>query len=363
MKRNLLLPIILLAAINTYGQITLSGTDFPHANDLYLMSDATAFQGMDATLTGANYSWDFSALSSTTVGQHTDTIFDVSGMNIIYTLVFGDNIIAPHRSNQSTHGTDFNLGGQIDITNVYNFFYNNSNDYHQSGFGAEINGVPTATPYSPHDRIYKYPVAFGNVDSSASNYDVTLPTVLYYEVSKNRINEVDGWGSLITPSGTYSVLRLKSTIHEHDSVYIDMLGVGYGFDVPEQIEYKWLGQGEGAPLLQVNEVGGNVSTVVYKGTNILGMPSASKNNFAFTIFPNPVEDHLFIQFPVQNAGNAEITVTGVTGNVVATVIKKIDSAGEQRFSIDLPSDLEAGNYKVSVKMDKESSSQSFIKVR
>jgi len=345
------------------AQITLSGSDFPHANDLYLMSDATAFQGMDAALTGANYSWDFSMLDSTTIGQHNDTIFDVSGMNIIYTLVFGDNGIAPHRSNHSRHGMDFSLGGQISITDVFNFYYNTTNDYHQSGFGSGINGIPLPTPYIPHDILYKYPVEFGNLDSSASGYEVSLPSLLYYSVTKNRINEVDGWGSLTTPSGTYNVLRIKSTIYERDSVFLDTLGFGYGFNVPVQVEYKWLGQGEGVPLLQVNEVGGTVTTIVYKGMNFSGIHSAAKKDFGLTVFPNPVTDHLFLNFSMLKAGNAEIIVTGITGNVVASMEKKIDHAGEQRFLIELPSDLEAGTYHIKLTVEKESSVKSFILTR
>jgi hypothetical protein len=358
------LLLILFATIGTaQAQITLSGSDFPHANDLYLMSDATAFAGMDAALTGANYSWDFSMLDSTTIAQHNDTIFDVNGMNIIYTLIFGDNGFSPHRSNQSTHGMDFSLGGQINITDVYNFYYNSTNDYHQSGFGSGINGVPLPTPYIPHDIIYKYPVEFGNLDSSSSGYEVSLPNLLYYKVSKNRINEVDGWGSLITPSGTYNVLRLKSTIYERDSVYLDTLGFGYGFNVPVQVEYKWLGQGEGVPLLQVNEVGGNVTAIVYKGMNVAGIHSAAKKDFAFTVFPNPVAAQLFMNFSMQKVGNVEIIVTSITGNVVARMEKKIDHTGEQRFLVGLPSNLEAGAYQIKLTVGKESSVKSFIVTR
>jgi len=361
MLRKLLLFLFVVTG-TARAQITLSGGDFPHANNIYLMSDATAYQGMDASLTGANYSWDFSMLSTTTIGQHDDTIFDVSGMNIIYTLVFGDNGIAPHRSNHSRHGTDFDLGGQISITNVYNFYYNNSNDYHQSGFGSEINGVPLPTPYTPHDIIYKYPVDFGNVDSSASGYEVSLPNLLYYGISKNRINEVDGWGTLITPSGTYSVLRLKSTIYEHDSVYLDTLGFGYGFDVPTQIEYKWLGQGEGVPLLQVNEVGGTVTTVTYKGINDVGIIAPSKKDFSLAVYPNPAADLLFLNFSVHKPSNAEITVTGVNGNIIYNMTKEV-GAGDQKFVINLPSDLEAGTYQVKVTAEKESAVKSFIIVK
>lgn len=360
MVRKLLFLLFIAGTAN--AQITLSGSDFPHAPTIYLMSDATAYQGMDATLTGANYSWDFSMLSTTTIGQHDDTIFDVSGMNIIYTLVFGDNGFAPHRSNHSRHGADFNLGGQISITDVYNFYYNNSNDYHQSGFGSGINGIPLATPYTPHDIIYKYPVNFGNVDSSASGYEVSLPNLLYYGINKNRINEVDGWGTLITPNGTYNVLRLKSTIHEHDSVYLDTLGFGYGFNVPTQIEYKWLAQGEGVPVLQVNAVGGTVTSVMYKGINAVGISSPAKKDFSFNVFPNPVAEILFINFAMQKAGNADIVVTDMKGNTVTTMTKEV-GAGDQRFLINLPIGLEAGTYHVKVTAEKETAVKSFIVVK
>jgi hypothetical protein len=343
MKKHLLL-ITLLASEFSNAQITLNSSDFPSSGDMYLMSDATAFQGMDETQTGANFTWDFSQLSTTTIGQHTDTFFDVSNMNFVYQFVFGDLNILPNRSNQATHGSDFSLGAQIAISAVYNFYYNNSNDYHQSGFGAEINGIPAPTAYSPHDVLYKFPVQFGNTDSSASGYSVSLPSLLYYGVNRNRTNEVDGWGTLITPSGTYNVLRLKSTIHEHDSVYLDTLGFGYGFNVPPQIEYKWLGQGEGEPLLQVNAAGGLVTSVVYKGINATGITAPAANSFEFIPFPNPASEKLFLKYTLSLQGDVKFSLLDVTGNSVTEVIRKSESRGDHLIVFDLPAGCASGNY-------------------
>jgi len=130
--------------------------------------------------------------------------------------------------------------------------------------------------------------------------------------------------------------------------------------LPVQVEYKWLGQGEGVPLLQVNEVGGTVTSVVYKGLNLLGTSSLAKKNFEFSIFPNPVADHLFLNFQMQKPGDVEITITGITGNVVTSMVKKIANAGDQRFLIDLPSGIEAGTYQVKVTADNSSAVKSFI---
>ena len=75
----------------------------------------------------------------------------------------------------------------------------------------------------------------------------------------NRTNVVDGWDNLTTLFGTFQTLRVKSTLIEHDSVYIDSLSTG--FPINRNItEYKWLGKGQGIPLLQVNEEGTLVTT-------------------------------------------------------------------------------------------------------
>lgn len=341
--RNILLFILALIAGNTRAQITLNSSDFPSANDIYLMSDATAFPGMDETLTGANYTWDYSLLSTTTTGQHTDTLFTVTNMNIIYQAVFGDFGFLPNRSNQATHGMDFSLGA-ITISNVYNFFYNNSADYHQSGFGAEINGVPAPTAYSPHDILYKFPIQFGNADSSQSGYSVSLPSLIYYEIHRNRHNEVDGWGTLTTPNGTFNALRVKTIIQEHDSVYVDSLGFGYGFNVPARTEYKWLGQNSGLPLLQITTLGGNVTSIIYKGANTTGIASIPQDNFNFILFPNPATEKVITSYTLNKTGDVGFSITDMEGKVISIVNKPSQTQGEHMLVLDLPAHLAAGNY-------------------
>jgi hypothetical protein len=269
-------------------------------------------------------------------------------MNIIYQAVFGDFNFLPHRSNQALHGPDFTLGTQIAVTDVYNFYYNNSSDYHQSGFGAEINGIPVPTPYDPHDIIYKFPLEYGNVDSSFSGYEVELPNFLFYGVNRKRVNEVDGWGALITPSGTYTVLRLKSTISERDSVYLDTLGFGYGFDLPEQIEYKWLGQGEGVPLLQINVAGGFVSSITYKGINTTGINVEAANQFDFLIFPNPVTDHLLLRYHVDHNTTIRYSITDANGNNVTDEASVEVQPGDQVQMVSLPPAMAGGIYFMNV---------------
>ncbi len=360
--RIILLLILALMVRYSHAQITLGSSDFPDAGDIYLMSDATAFPGMDETLTGANYTWDYAQLSSTTTGQHTDTLFSVTNMNIIYQAVFGDFGFLPNRSNQATHGIDFSLGA-ITITNVYNFFYNNSADYHQSGFGAEINGIPLPTAYSPHDILYKFPIQYGNADSSLSGYSVSLPGLIYYEINRNRKNEVDGWGTLTTPNGTFNALRIKTTVLEHDSVYIDSLGFGFGFNVPARTEYKWLGQGGGLPLLQITVVGGNVISIIYKGINTSGITAIPQNNFDFVLFPNPAAEKIIARFTLPKSEDVDFTVTNLEGKIITTANKRRQPSGDHVMILDLPADIASGNYLVKMTCGNQSISKPVSVVR
>jgi hypothetical protein len=95
---------------------------------------------------------------------------------------------------------------------------------------------------------------YGQTWSSDAGFTLSLPGTGYISRQKNRTSEVDGWGTLTTPFGSFQTLRVKSIIAEHDSIYIDSLGWGYGLD-RTITEYKWLGNDQGIPLLQVTEEG------------------------------------------------------------------------------------------------------------
>src|SRR5438132_9564104 len=77
--------------ISSIGQISLGTNDFSHANDTIRVSMANSFPGMDATLTGANYTWDYSQLLNTMTGQAIDTFLSVAStpnyVNVYFTLV------------------------------------------------------------------------------------------------------------------------------------------------------------------------------------------------------------------------------------------------------------------------------------
>ena len=257
MKKTLLSLLLLFISCYSFSQITLGTNDFPKSGRIYNLSTATPFTGMDAKLTDTNYVWDYSLLATKRNGGRVDTFMTVAQTASLYALYFA---AGSHKSNQAITGNNFSLGSFITVTNAYNFFENSTTSYNQTGFGGNVNSIPTPIGYTPEDVVYQYPVNYGNIDSSNSAYVISIPNLIYYGVNMTRTNMVDGWGTLITPYGTFNTLRLKSTIVERDTFHVDTL-VHYGMNLPPttRVEYKWLGAVMGEPLLQINMTGNATS--------------------------------------------------------------------------------------------------------
>ena len=148
MKKIYTVLFSLLLSWQLSAQITINSADLPSANDTFRVSTGQAFSGMDATISGANANWDYSQLTST--AQSVDSFLTVGSTATVYSIVFFDNVVNPNRANQAVRGPSFNFGGQIDISDVFNFYYKSSSIYKQVGFGAAVNGVTIPVIYSPH---------------------------------------------------------------------------------------------------------------------------------------------------------------------------------------------------------------------
>ena len=82
-------------------------------------------------------------------------------------------------------------------------------------------------------------------------------------MDQEREVEVDGWGTLILPSGSYEVLRTRTYLTATDDVFIEQLGEPFTID-REQVTYQWWGAGMGFPLLEITEVFGLPLTATYQ---------------------------------------------------------------------------------------------------
>ncbi|MGE5317685.1 MAG: T9SS type A sorting domain-containing protein, partial [Chloroflexota bacterium] len=167
----------------------------------------------------------------------------------LYQIIFNSsvaNLAAP------IQGLDF---FDVQVTDAFEFYKNTSNEFVRAGYAANIISLPVPMKFDVPERIYKFPLSANSTpDSSISQLEIQYPSLVYFSLYKKRVNTVDGSGTLVTPYGTFSTLRLKSTIYERDSLYIDSLQTGVPI-IREITEYKWLNPSFEAPLLTISQEG------------------------------------------------------------------------------------------------------------
>ncbi len=290
MKSLATLPIFLFT-VPALAQITLGPADMPSPGDTvrYVTTTTT----IDPASTGAAHWWDFSALVAGP--ESADTMVTVGSTPLAYQFFFNNALLYPnHKADFAMRGPAVGMQG-FSLSNVFDYYKNNASGFRNVGFGANLNGLPTSVRRDPVDWIYRFPLQFGNVDSSASHFEVSVPTMGFFGQDQVRRNEVDGWGTLVLPTDTFQVLRVRSRISRTDTVYISMLSMGFAVPEPETIEYKWIAAGMDQPVLQVTTVGG-VNTVVrfhYDPADITTQVEPHGTKEQLRLWPNPVSDRLF----------------------------------------------------------------------
>jgi hypothetical protein len=330
----LFLMLILPAFIQ--AQISITNNDMPSAGDSVRFSNTGIIQGFDYTATGENFTWDFPDL--TPLVQTVDTFVAVNTVPFVYQVFFfGTNLAQPI--------TAIDLVPGAPITDAYRFFRNSSASFNDEGFAFTVNDIPVPLRFDDPDIIYKFPVNYGNADSSFSGVEFGLPNLGFISIDRKRVNTADGWGTLTTSFGTFDVLRLKSRVIENDSIYIDSLDFGTSLQ-RDYIEYKWLANGFKAPLLQITEEGPLVTAIwmdsIFDPTvNIAEISSRNK----IELFPNPFSESTTLSFDNQDGGEIAVSIFDLTGKRVFTVHEGFLAAGKHKMTIHrLDAGLQKGFY-------------------
>jgi hypothetical protein len=160
---------------------------------------------------------------------------------------------------------------------------------------------------------------------------------------------VDGWGSLITPGGTFNTLRVKTTTVMSDTIYINLLG--FGLRIPStETTYEWYASNEGFPVLTVTEQLGIISSINYLDDPTLSVNEV-KSTLANRVYPNPVQNILNIDIEIPNAQYSIYTITGKQAlNLEINTSKTIDVSG-----------LNPGIYFLNIEVDSQSQMVKFVK--
>jgi hypothetical protein len=290
-----LLTLAIAVPLCTTAQITIGPADMPSAGDTVRYRTTPAV-GLDPVPTEAGFIWDFGMLTPDLEGA--DTCVTVGSTPFPYQFYFNNPFLYPqHQANYAVRGQGFNFQ-VLTVTNVFEYFKKDALGFRNVGFGANVNGIPTSTRRLPVDWVHRFPLEYGDMDTSYSEFTLTIPSLFSFTQQQTRTNHVDGWGTLYLPADTFEVLRVKSVLDRVDSAYIEQFGQGFQFPEPQTIEYKWIAQGMDLPVLVITTVGGQPATARFHyspADPTLGVSERGQDRIA--LWPNPAEREAWLKLP------------------------------------------------------------------
>ncbi len=189
---------------------------------------------------------------------------------------------------------------------------------------------------TPAEILLNFPTAFNS--GFTNNYVQKVKTYVGQTVQGVQVDSirfksdvlktqtVDAWGSLISPIGTYNVLRIKETKINYDTIdaYIVVFppiglwqnAISTNYD--SVTTYTYWANGLDFPLATVNfDITGVMTNVQWMSS----LPINGINEFvaesSVLVYPNPAKD--FITIEIENKKTTQVQVVDITGKSIAII--------------------------------------------
>ena len=323
MIKHLLFFTLGIISLTLKSQITITTANMPISGDTCRYSSASLSSVGDYTTSGANHLWDFSTLDSTGQGMRN---FQPSSATPYFFYFF-----PPKYGEQTLDSVPIPaipIGGlTLSIKDIYSFYKKNgTTSFNAEGLGLTLSGIPIGTTAQGNndDELYLFPLNYLDRDSTTFNFSTPTFSAIPFTYKKHghRITEVDGWGTIITPYGTDSCLRVVTTQYSIDTIFIPALPAGFNkFGFPNYVRsYQWLSLNEKIPYLEVSGslIAGNFTAnqALYRDRlrSFVGIKE-NVQQLALSVFPNPTSNQLTIITP-KNSGSIKAELIDVQGKTV-----------------------------------------------
>lgn len=310
---------LLCLTMLTNAQIVINQANFYYGEVNYhqLSDTSNGTTGISPGNSGTNQTWDFSAFTSGNLQDlHSDGYTSISSDSLFPTANLKGTVI---------------INNAPGFTMTINFFVNiNSNgfDYLGSTYHTSYPGVVNdATVYEiPYTRVLPFPTQYGTTNINnyiQEQYALQTPTsplgvdsthIRYYRTNDF---DCDGWGTLITPLGSFNALRVKKTTTNIDTTWEKTNGVWAMSSttglVSPQISYHWYAEnGFNLASLNLNSTG-NPNSWEYTFNSEFTVGLTEKPIVSIEIFPNPTHSILNIN----SEENTKILILNLLGETVA----------------------------------------------
>ena len=299
MKKYLLFSLAVIASIQAaFAQPVLTAANSnPVAGDHFTNHTCIA-TGILQGAAGAAVTWDYHTLTDTGT-------------------VLGDFVTCASTPYcDSFAGSNLATGTGMGASADYSYYITNTNVWEVTG---NLSGG-AYTYYSKPDVIHQYPVVYNTsfLDTNISFSSSSSPVIGYGIIRDS--NKIDGYGTLILPSGTYTnVLRQFRISADYGSIPDSALTYYGTYEV-----YYWYAPDFHFPLLEIvfdssSGTGWSAHFVAYATKATTDVTAINTNEMSVVVSPNPASNVIHLKFSLDNSRSAIITLTDITGRNAATI--------------------------------------------
>ncbi len=329
----------------TVGMVSLTQPIFTSTDGQLNIGDAVRYHSTNwstAGPSGVGVLWDFSTLPD--LGPAIDTVVNPA------TTPYGSYYL------NATEAQGTYLG--------FGYFIQSATEMQNLGSANETTYISLLDPWMRRMYPFTYDDAWSDSFSGAG-----AGTNGNFTWAGTSADTVDGWGTLILPSGTLTdVLRLHATAEydEVDPAPIDT--VTHNWET-----YEWYIPGIKKPLLYFHRniamhngsvvtdamVAGWLDTIVNIGTSLA---ANAENHDPLLIAPNPAMDLVHIQFTGSAEISAPLELRDAVGRQIPISVSRVSIGNGCITRIELPvADLVPGAYLVTLQGEQWQAHARFIK--
>jgi hypothetical protein len=326
----------------TYEMVLAQIQAGPQSSDYYSSNDSTVLTTVPILIatSGAAKTWDF---GGRTYSKETN-----SNIGQFYV----DPSTAPMHTDPDFAGATHCIkvmGDSADATISYSYFKINADGYYSMGLVTDSAGnVSKLLSYVPPTQTMKFPLTYGTSWSSTSNITIaSFPgaTVTY----KNDAN-VDGYGSLISPSYTYKggkpVLSSSECLRLRESLTQTINYFGFTFETLTH-SYQWMTMSatSGSVASDTNDVPTSIG--YSQGTSSTHVPMTIEDPLTIKLSSNPVSTSSTLSYNLPESGDVKVSMMDNLGREVKMLHNGFAPAGSNVIPID-PLTMANGTYLIRV---------------